>query len=745
MFFKSLRVNSLKYNIKLNFKRHPTDKVSYTYVYDRSKGACMTKNKGLILLTLATMAVSGKSWSASCSASGSLDQNPCASAPDMLAVPGERDGSSYKGTDFFLACQGMSTVSWEQMNSASGSHWEGKWKYTYSEVYDEHLKSAYEELQRVVGDGSQAAATNQSTAPAADGTTAAPAAVDPAAKRNEVLNASKKLATAYNAAYAALGKAREEIIKCQGMIGLTSRLREGDYQEAKSWSPSTTKTSLDGQIKCVAMGAETQDYLPCTTAINAYDGLFVADQGVQVYQQVSYVDKSMDIQQKLAEDSTNVTAGLEAQKSNLETQADMANQKAVFDGAKAAALAAAAGSMPSLESLVSECQGNLSNGLSQINTDFNTIAQHLTTNAQNFAQIVAQYEVQIQIEPRTFSMQALKEVTGLNGATHNSGDQAGTLVIAAFNIDPNSSSNKSENICNNVAGTEAQALIMNDDARQKMKAAMVAAGIDAAGNLAKAAILNKHADRIADAMKDVESFAPPEFTGPAFEDGMFSECSADPESEACAIEAANQRVDFSGNNISISGFERGVVGGTTDEGTAAMNELDKTNPTSRSGSTAPNIGSAIDAVDKSGGLEDTASKASVNTNTSGNGGGGGGGGAGSIAPPSGGGAQPVGEQAANNGTGIAGNTSKMSFSGGTGRATSLAGGTRAAMARKETKVDNPFDKLFGKKGAGGNELSFRNPAAIGKGKGSVLEQISRRYGEISKSDRLLKYEEKDAK
>lgn len=702
-------------------------------------------NKTKLTLILISLLAAGQSWSA-CSVGGSLASNPCEGSPDMLALPGERDNSSYKGTPFFLECQGMANASWEQLNPSSGANWEGKWKYTYNEAYTEHLKSAEEEWQTAITSNQQ----NNSGTEGAN-TVAAPTN-DANSKQAQVTEAAKKLATAYNESFRLLAKAREEILKCHGMLGLSQRLGQGDYQEAKTWSPSTTKTSLDGQIKCKAMGAETQDYVPCTTAINAYDGLFVADQGVQVYQQVSYADKSMDIQQTMAENSTSVTAGLEAQKSNLEAQADLANQKAVFDGAKAAALAGAAGNMPSLSDLVGECKASLSRGgLNQINSTFNIISEHLMEQVKTkFGPQAEGHQVLITINPTQLTVKSIKEIPDSSEATHNPNAQAqsaNSVTITAFTVGntPNGQggqdNNKSaENICNNVAGTEAQALIMNDEARQKMKAAMIAAGIDAAGNLAKAAILNKHADRIGDAIDDVESFAPPEFTGPAFEDGMFSECTADPESEACALEEANRRVDFSGNNISITGFERGVVGGTKNDGIAAMNDVDTSSSAARGGTSAPTIGSAIESVDKSSGLEDTVSKAGITTNPGGSGGGGGGGGPSGIAPPSGGGAQPLGSenQGAN---GIGGNTSKISFDGGTGRSTSLSGGTRAAAARKEVKVDNPFDKLFGKKGAG-NELSFRNPAAIGKGKGSVLEQISRRYSEVSKTNRLHKYEEK---
>ena len=682
-----------------------------------------------------------------CNPGSSVEQNPCDAANDSLSASarakGKRasGGSKYKGSEFFVSCQGLSNVSWEKMRPQSSENWEGQWKALYDDVLESNLKEPLANLK--------AASETYSGAQTPENLRA-------------LLDKANDYMVGHYASMAKILQSQSEIKECQGLSGLTRVLSDSDYEEARSWGESTTKTSVDGKIKCKAAGAETQDYKPCLNAVNAYDALFVADKGVQTFQQVSYMDKTMDIQQKMSENTDSITAGMEAQKSNLEAQADIANQKAVFDGARAATLAGVLGSMPSLSTLTEQCTSSLSESLNSIDAYSLTLLAHLQSALKT--QIVPLIQVGGNVtiaQNQPFSISAIKEAESAasqstfaapapaadaapadGAAQPQEAAGASSYTVTLFNLenqDQRSANNSSaEDICGEVAAQDGAGLIMNDEARQAMKAAMVAAGIEAAGNLAKAAILNKHADQIGDAMKDVESIAPPEFTG-VYEDGLFEECTADPDSENCAVGLSGQDVGFQGNSITIGGFERGVVGGRSDGDIAAAAAGDSPSSVARSGNSAPKIGTGIGKADKGGGIIGSAPKATLGAGGGGGSGGGGGGAPSSVSGSPGGGVPGGGgngEQPA-----ATGNGSSLSFSGGM-KPTSLSGGRRGAAARKESKVDNPFDKLFNKKGAGNNELSFRNPAAIGKGKGSVLDQISKRYIEISKTDRLLKYEKK---
>ncbi len=679
-------------------------------------------------------------------ASVDLSTNPCESAEPSLAQGaserGQRSGAKYSGGQDFMTCQGKANVGWESIEPRSAASWEGYWKETYEKHVKSTLAQRKQTLEDNIDNNAEALAKDPNQLPVI---------------QKQALTDLKNYLTEHYKAVKQILMAADGVKSCQSLRGLTDLLSRDDYKQAASWTNGTSKTSVDGKITCKAGGAETQDYLPCLNAINAYDALFVANAGVETVQQVSYMGKQMDIQQKMAEDTDSITAGMEAQKSNLEAQADIANQKAVFDGARAATLAGVLNSMPTREQLVSRCTETVNDGLDQIDSGAASLVEYIQPALKDVQEKLKTIKINLSIVEKPLSFDSLAEAmsqhsklsftqdaatppAGAPPQADGPGGGSNSIVATKFTVEDGQSGvnrNSAEDICGEAATKSQATLLMNEEARQAMKAAMIAAGLDAAGNLAKAAILNKHADQIGDAINDVESFAPPEFSG-VYEDGLFDECTADPDSENCGVSLSGQDVGFTGNTIQISGFDAGVIGGGDNSEIAAAANSDSPTSTSRSGSTAPKIGSAISGADKGGGITDAAAKATLGGGGAGGGSGGGGGGSpGSVAGPSGGGAPGGGgEQPAPE----TGNTSKISFSGGL-KPSGLSGGMRAAAAKKESKVANPFDKLFGKKGAG-NELSFRNPAAIGKGKGSVLEQISRRYSEISKTDRLLKYEKK---
>ena len=68
---------------------------------------------------------------------------------------------------------------------------------------------------------------------------------------------------------------------------------------------------------------------------------------------------------------------------------------------------------------------------------------------------------------------------------------------------------------------------------------MMAAGIEGAANFAKAGILNGQADRVNNAITDVEEFVPGQTTFGEM-DVMVAKCQNDPEAEGC------DQFDFSG-------------------------------------------------------------------------------------------------------------------------------------------------------------------------------------------------------
>lgn len=278
-------------------------------------------------------------------------------------------------------------------------------------------------------------------------------------------------------------------------------------------------------------------------------------------------------------------------------------------------------------------------------------------------------------------------------------------------------------------------LIMNSKARDAAKHAMIQAGIDVAGNLAKGHILNKQAKRIADAAKGIKEFDPGALPQFQTEDALVSACEANPGGEECLELERRRGIEYAGQNFNFNGTSRATTAGRSltdddSDGTASNDGNDSTNRANTIGK----MGRSINGVKKGGGLAGRAPAASVKTAPPNFGGGGGGGGGGSASAPGTG---------RSGGGGAVGNNARRSvasvkFGGGGG--VNFAGG-RGGGARKKAKVANPFAKMFGKKKGGKSGVtSFRNPASIGKQRNSIFGMISSQYQKVNKKKLLLEYE-----
>lgn len=278
-------------------------------------------------------------------------------------------------------------------------------------------------------------------------------------------------------------------------------------------------------------------------------------------------------------------------------------------------------------------------------------------------------------------------------------------------------------------------LLKNQETRDKMKGAVAAAGAEAVGHGIRAALFHKQGKQLKDAIDDINQFNPEDVANPD-DELLISQCEVEPNRPECAGLGTTARRGLNGFDISVGGNGQNQIIGNPTEGA----DLD----TSGNGGNLAGRGNANKSglsIGGSGGLSGgkgngfeggVRGAARVSTGAPIRGGGGGGGGGGASAPSNPGGRGGPSGPSATRGA----DSSKLGYGAGTSRLKYRGASLGGISNRKKTK-GNPFKKLFGKS----KELSFRNPASIGKKGSNLFQSISNRYGKVSKDkDRLLQYE-----
>lgn len=448
---------------------------------------------------------------------------------------------------------------------------------------------------------------------------------------------------------------------------------------------------------CTTEGVETLDYVACKKIVTFIEGATLAKQAHNTTQEFRVLDSQMDregdLMNKKAQNGTISTADmLGAQKDGVKDQADMANERGGFDAIKAGVLAKMITDMPSRESLVKECKKKSP----EISRGFTALAESIT----------------------------------------NPNVQAGFKSAVDENV-----TNNPETFCNYLVNESGASLILNDEALDGFKMAMAQSATDALANFGKAAILNKQADKIEDAIGQIKSYEPPKFDPFPTEDAMTNECIADPNAEGCIGINSPQRGEMVGNNFTINGHNLASTDGIKledEDGSSGnvaggVDNKRKLLPSS--------FGASLDGVSQDNSMEGAPAAGRLQAaNSAGAAGGGGGGGGGSAAAPSGGSTKGQGEQGgkkSSSGKGV-----KVAFNGSGGGSLAWGGGRGGSGGRKPASNGNPFDKLFNKKGGNknGEVMNLRGPASqIGSKGGNIFERISTRYSDVSKKNRLLEY------
>ena len=295
-----------------------------------------------------------------------------------------------------------------------------------------------------------------------------------------------------------------------------------------------------------------------------------------------------------------------------------------------------------------------------------------------------------------------------------------------------------ENVCVSVANQQQQfGFLMNQNAKEQMKAKLVKVGIDVTSDAVMAALMANRANDIKNAITKVESFKPIDPLAPAIDNMQTTFCQQNPGDPKCLIGGLNKSFDAISDNVITFG-----EGGTG----ASFNN----NPLSNSSSASPDgtpiatskvagVGSIVGVNQQSDGLQDHSAAASVSKGTTPTGGGGGGGSGGGFGGASGGGL-PGAQAQGSTSAAIQGKT--PTYGGGNGTL-SMMGGFGINKNKGNAKDDsNPFGKLFNKDGNKSGVLNFegRSPASVGNKGDNIFEMISKRYINVSADKRLIEYE-----
>lgn len=282
------------------------------------------------------------------------------------------------------------------------------------------------------------------------------------------------------------------------------------------------------------------------------------------------------------------------------------------------------------------------------------------------------------------------------------------------------------------------AFLMNQTAKEKMKAKLAKVGIDVTSNLVMANLMGNRLNDVNNAIAKVDAFKPIDPLAPAADNMQSTYCQQNPGDSKCLTGGLDRTFDAMDGNVISFG-----EGGT---GTSYSNNNPYVDPTagtkesvsSGSKNSITGVGGVISAAQQNGGLETKAGAATVSKGTAPTGGGGGGGGSGGGVGGGGGGGAPA-TAAQGSSPGYNGRAPKYDGGGGT---LSMMGGYGINKNKGTAKDDsNPFGKLFNKDGNKSGVVNFaRSPASVGNKGDNIFEMISKRYTTVSSDKRLLEYE-----
>ncbi len=296
-------------------------------------------------------------------------------------------------------------------------------------------------------------------------------------------------------------------------------------------------------------------------------------------------------------------------------------------------------------------------------------------------------------------------------------------------------------VCSTAYSKTDFGILMNLQAREKMKAKLAQLGVNVASDALMAALAAKQAGKISDAIAKVESFKPIDPLAPAADNLQTTYCQQNPGDAKCLTGGLERTFDAMGDNV--INFGEGGTGASYNNSNPFLDPTAGTtaNAVAPTKSKIASVGNVISAAQQSSGLADKVDAANVTKGSApaGGGGGGGSGGGGSGGGGGGGvpGAQPQGGVTAAIGGKVPNyNGGSLSVFG--------SGGGGLNRSKSMAKTDgNPFGSLFNKDGNKNGTINFRDPASaksVGTKGDNLFDMISKRYTTVNSDKRLLEYE-----
>ncbi len=480
-----------------------------------------------------------------------------------------------------------------------------------------------------------------------------------------------------------------------------SQCNQAGNQQAQQQCMAQAQQSMGG-FQCFKQKDETQDYNACKNLERALTGFYIGQQLHQATQVFRVQDQSMNEQMRMQEQMNSGEGfsnrdAMVTQRNSLEQQRNMATERAAFSTAEAATVTAIAASMPTMQSLKRECLGS---------------KDRLGVLREKVEEILTMPELS---EGASTIRESLPDYATLD-------NEEGI-----------------EELCELALGYQGRQLILNTQARGQAQQAMAKAAVDAATNMAQAAMLGKMIDKLDRAINDWEEPEDPNFEEVQLSDTVVSECLVNPELPMCAALQGSQRHGFTSGGINVNtGGPNSLGNGQFEEERGDDGGERKATSSNERQALPGNIGSI--AKDNSVANEfvdgDIAAGSVGKGQFKGGGGGGAAGGGGASQPGGAGGRGPAAR--GGGGKGFAGRGVKVKF-GGTGLGSVRARGGKGATGSSRTKGKNPFAKLTKKKG--GRAVEFRGPASQVAGKGgNIWSMLSNRYEAVRSKGRLMQYE-----
>ena len=624
----------------------------------------------------------------------------------------ESDFAIYSGTTFYENCQGHADVHWDKMfkDKDNGAALEAHWNKSWYKQFDKYKA-------RIIEAGEKCNEAYEAAKTAGDDVTRATESYI-AALRELIFNTSDDEATMGLLKIAT--QHFKTIRHCSALVYLTTKT---DYENSEVGSKETKK-SHDSSITCTRAGAETQDYAGCVNLINAYDVAYVAEQALQIEEQVEFQLFSNDLQTTLQNaDSDDVTAALEAQRDSIEKQKDIAIRRAAEQAAKAITIEGFVGGIPTLTNIVDSCK-----------------EVEKTDKFYNFAGLSGFKEIMRSLTGAELTVENSAIKADYSRSNLSADEQA--LVTSAMTDLSNSLSDS----CAKVALNRGVELVKNSAAIDQGHAAAVQATLQGAAQGGIAAILADQVKQIEKMIANVDELDPEEYGTLSLQDAIFSKCQVDPSDPVCStLGSGRTSQGFAGQNISFSTSRNQIVANSDDSIDATTNS-DTDDGTTGSGIDEP--GNIITPRAGDGSFSKVSAATVKEGGAGGSSAGGGGGSVGSVsAPGSGAGSSSSGGL----NSAYSGNSSaarKYSYSGSGKGSLSYRGGSGSSTSKSSSSSENPFSKLFNKdKGTSSDVTNFRELASEGKigskdGK-DLFKMITSRYETVNKSKRLLEYEKNE--